>query len=145
MDVIEGAKAALVSGIEKKKRTVRPPAPFNTTSLMAAAAAEGISPARTMRIAESLYMDGYISYPRVDNTVYPSSLNLVDVVRTLSGNPAYSDYCNKLQLLAVYENLMEFAVNTTYVEKAREGLDRMAATRTGQSTPAYGSSNGVTK
>ena len=56
-----------------------------------------------------------------------------------------ADYCNKLQLLAVYENLMEFAVNTTYVEKAREGLDRMAATRTGQSTPAYGSSNGVTK
>ena len=96
MDVIEGAKTALVAGIEKKKRTVRPPAPFNTTSLMAAAAAEGISPARTMRIAESLYMDGYISYPRVDNTVYPSSLNLAEVVRTLSGNPAYSDYCNKL-------------------------------------------------
>jgi len=63
---------------------------------MAAAAAEGISPARTMRIAESLYMDGYISYPRVDNTVYPSSLNLAEVVRTLSGNPAYADYCNKL-------------------------------------------------
>ena len=96
MDVIDGAKNALVAGIEKKKRTVRPPAPFNTTSLMAAAAAEGISPARTMRIAESLYMDGYISYPRVDNTVYPSSLNLAEVVRTLSGNPAYSDYCNKL-------------------------------------------------
>ena len=96
MDVINGAKNALVAGIEKKKRTVRPPAPFNTTSLMAAAAAEGISPARTMRIAESLYMDGYISYPRVDNTVYPSSLNLAEVVRTLSGNPAYSDYCNKL-------------------------------------------------
>ena len=40
---------------------------------MAAASAEGLSPARTMRIAESLYMDGYISYPRVDNTVYPSA------------------------------------------------------------------------
>ena len=56
-----------------------------------------------------------------------------------------ADYCNKLQLLAVYENLMEFAVNTIYVEKAREGLDKMAVSRTGQSTPAYGSSNGVTK
>ena len=93
---VEGAKTALVASIEKKKRTVRPPAPFNTTSLMAAAAAEGLSPARTMRIAESLYMDGYISYPRVDNTVYPSSLNLSEVVRTISGNPAYAPYCKQL-------------------------------------------------
>ena len=96
MSHIEGAKTALVGTVEKKQRTVRPPAPFNTTSLMAAAAAEGMSPARTMRIAESLYMDGYISYPRVDNTVYPSSLNLAEVVRTISGNPAYTQYCNRL-------------------------------------------------
>ena len=96
MDHVKGAKTALVASVEKKKRTVRPPAPFNTTSLMAAAAAEGLSPARTMRIAESLYMDGYISYPRVDNTVYPSSLNLAEVVKTISGNPAYSPYCNAL-------------------------------------------------
>ena len=93
---IDGAKDARIAAVEKKKRTVRPPAPFNTTSLMAAAAAEGLSPARTMRIAESLYMDGYISYPRVDNTVYPSSLNLAEVVRTISGNPAYAPYCNGL-------------------------------------------------
>ena len=93
---VDGAKIARVSAIEKKKRTVRPPAPFNTTSLMAAASAEGLSPARTMRLAESLYMDGYISYPRVDNTVYPSSLNLADVVTTISGNPAYAPYCKEL-------------------------------------------------
>ncbi len=96
MSHVEGATDARVAAIEKKQRTVRPPAPFNTTSLMAAAAAEGLSPARTMRIAESLYMDGYISYPRVDNTVYPSSLNLADVVRTIQGNPAYAPYCSKL-------------------------------------------------
>ncbi len=96
MEHVDGATSARVVAIEKKKRTVRPPAPFNTTSLMAAAAAEGLSPARTMRIAESLYMDGYISYPRVDNTVYPSSLNLREVVRTIGGNPAYAQYCNEL-------------------------------------------------
>ena len=84
---VEGATTARVSGVEKKKRTVQPPAPFNTTSLMAAASAEGLSPARTMRIAESLYMDGYISYPRVDNTVYPSSLDLADTVKAISGQP----------------------------------------------------------
>ncbi|WP_080798512.1 DNA topoisomerase I [Arabiibacter massiliensis] len=93
---VEGATSATVSAVEKKKRTVQPPAPFNTTSLMAAASAEGISPARTMRIAESLYMDGYISYPRVDNTVYPSSLDLAETVRAISGNPAYAPYCKEL-------------------------------------------------
>ena len=71
MEHVRNATGAQVAAIDKKKRTVAPPAPFNTTSLMAAASAEGLSPARTMRIAESLYMDGYISYPRVDNTVYP--------------------------------------------------------------------------
>lgn len=93
---IEGKTKATVESIEKKKRTVAPPVPFNTTSLMAAASAEGLSPARTMRIAESLYMDGYISYPRVDNTVYPSSLDLAETVQRLVGNPAYAPYCREL-------------------------------------------------
>ncbi|MEG2932570.1 MAG: DNA topoisomerase I [Gordonibacter sp.] len=93
---VEGATVSTVASIEKKKRTVAPPAPFNTTSLMAAASNEGISPARTMRIAESLYMDGYISYPRVDNTVYPASLDLAETVRAIAGNPAYAPYCREL-------------------------------------------------
>ena len=60
---VEGQTLAHVESITKRKRTVAPPVPFNTTSLMAAASAEGLTPARTMRLAESLYMDGYISYP----------------------------------------------------------------------------------
>ena len=54
-------------------------------------------------------------------------------------------YCNKLQLLSVYETLMEFAVNATYIEQARAGLDKMAATRTGQSASTFGTGNVVTK
>ena len=96
MNHVRDATSARVASVEKKRRTVAPPVPFNTTSLMAAASAEGITPARTMRIAESLYMDGYISYPRVDNTVYPSSLDLADVVRRISANPAYAPYCKQL-------------------------------------------------
>lgn len=96
MDHVDGQTQASVVSVEKKKRTVAPPVPFNTTSLMTAAAAEGLSPARTMRIAESLYMDGYISYPRVDNTVYPSSLDLEGTVKKLMGNPAYKPYCEGL-------------------------------------------------
>ena len=96
MAAVAGAASATVAAVEKRTRKQQPPVPFNTTSLMAAASAEGLSPARTMRIAESLYMDGYISYPRVDNTVYPSSLDLAEVVKTISGNPAYTPYCQQL-------------------------------------------------
>jgi len=96
MEHVQGQSRALVASIEKRTRTQQPPAPFNTTSLMAAVSDEGISPAHTMRIAESLYMDGYISYPRVDNTVYPASLDLAATVEKLAGNPAYAPYCKKL-------------------------------------------------
>ena len=96
MAAVDGKTCAVVSDITSKQRKQMPPVPFNTTSLMAAASAEGLTPARTMRIAESLYMQGIISYPRVDNTVYPKSLNLAEVVKTISGNPAYTNYCKKL-------------------------------------------------
>lgn len=93
---LSDAVSGKVESIDRKSRKVAPPVPFNTTSLMAAAAAEGITPARCMRIAESLYMDGFISYPRVDNTVYPSTLDLREIVVALKVNPTYSPYCDKL-------------------------------------------------
>lgn len=93
---VEGATTGTVTEVVKKSRTQRPPTPFNTTSLQAAAAAEGISPARTMRIAESLYMDGLISYPRVDNTVYPRSLDLRATVKAIASVPQYAPTCREL-------------------------------------------------
>ncbi len=91
MDAIADAKNGTVTAVEKKQRKVAPPTPFNTTALQAAAASEGITPARTMRIAESLYMDGLISYPRVDNTVYPPSLDLKGILSELSDVPVYRE------------------------------------------------------
>ena len=93
---VKDAATANVADIQKSERRRNPPAPFNTTSLQAAAASEGISPARTMRLAESLYMDGLISYPRVDNTVYPKSLDLKGTVKMLSGVPQYAPFCTAL-------------------------------------------------
>ena len=93
---VKDAAQGTVTSVTKRSRTQRPPAPFNTTSLQAAAAAEGLSPARTMRLAESLYMDGLISYPRVDNTVYPPSLDLRATAKMLAGVPQYAPYVAKL-------------------------------------------------
>ena len=41
-------------------------------------------------------MNGLISYPRVDNTVYPPSLDLVGIVNTLAEVPAYRGYAKGL-------------------------------------------------
>ena len=37
-----------------------------------------------------------IHISRVDNTVYPTSLDLADTVKAISGNPAYAPYCKEL-------------------------------------------------
>ncbi len=86
----------LVEEVIRKKREQKPPAPFNTTSYLGAAAALGISPSRAMYIAESLYMDGLISYPRVDNTVYPSTMNFRMILDTLSKNKVFGGLAREL-------------------------------------------------
>jgi len=73
-----------VTAVKHTSRKVRRPAPFNTTSFTSAATSLGFGAAAAMRIAEDLYMAGHISYPRTDNTVYPSSLDLREALGVLS-------------------------------------------------------------
>ncbi|NLD57345.1 MAG: DNA topoisomerase I, partial [Methanomicrobiales archaeon] len=69
----------------------RSPSPFDTTTYIVAAARLGFSAANAMRIAEDLYMNGFISYPRTDNTVYPPSLDLDAILKTLHTSPFRKD------------------------------------------------------
>ncbi len=91
-----------VRGVYTKERTVNPPAPFNTTAFLTAASSLKIPPVRAMDIAESLYMRGIISYPRVDNTVYPDSLDLAGVLQSIKGadvvGPLASELLGKKEL-----------------------------------------------
>ena len=80
----------VVKEIASKRNTRRPPAPFNTTSFTTEASSRlGITPAAAMRLAEDLYMDGFISYPRTDNTVYPKSLPVRELVSSLVRIPEF--------------------------------------------------------
>lgn len=54
----------------------RAPAPLDTTALIVGASRLGISASYAMNRAEDLYMRGFISYPRTDNTTYPKSLKI---------------------------------------------------------------------
>lgn len=72
-----------VAYVNMKDRRIQPPAPFNTTAFLTAASSINVPPARAMDVAESLYTRGIISYPRVDNTVYPESLDLHGVLASI--------------------------------------------------------------
>src|ERR671920_651564 len=91
------AETATVEEVQQKSATRKPPAPFNTTAFLTAAANIGISPSRAARIAEDLYTDGYISYPRTDNTVYPRSLDLREVLGQLKRVEGVGQYAEKLR------------------------------------------------
>ncbi len=69
----------IVKSFERKQKAEAKPTPFNTTEFLREAS-RFMSPAKAMSIAENLYMEGYISYPRTDNTVYPPTLNLKAIV-----------------------------------------------------------------
>ncbi|HWP40513.1 MAG TPA: type I DNA topoisomerase, partial [Tepidisphaeraceae bacterium] len=68
-----------VRSIERKRTTSRPPAPFITSTLQQGAASRlGFGAQRTMRLAQSLYEAGYITYMRTDSTnLSPEALNMV--------------------------------------------------------------------
>jgi len=73
-----------VKSVTARRNTRKPPTPYNTTAFSTDASSRlGITPASAMRIAEDLYMDGFISYPRTDNTVYPRSLPVRELVSSL--------------------------------------------------------------
>ena len=88
--------SATVTEVKQKSATRPPPTPFNTTGFLTAAASLGIGPSRAARIAEDLYTDGYISYPRTDNTVYPRSLDLREVLGHLKRVEGVVPYAEKL-------------------------------------------------
>jgi DNA topoisomerase I len=58
-----------VRSIERKRTTSRPPAPFITSTLQQSASSRlGFGAQRTMRLAQTLYENGVITYMRTDST-----------------------------------------------------------------------------
>ncbi len=96
------ASPGKVTAIKQTSRKVQRPAPFNTTSFTMAATSLGYSAAAAMRIAEDLYMSGHISYPRTDNTVYPTSLDLREALQILAQGEFAREAATLLALPALH-------------------------------------------
>ncbi len=88
---IRSAQTGIVAKIESKDITEYPPSPFNTTGFIRAATTFKLTAARVMKIAEELYMNGLISYPRTDNTVYPKSISLRKILEMFKNSEFAKD------------------------------------------------------
>lgn len=67
----------VISVVSKEKSKSRPVA-LNTVELMRVASSGlGMGPQHAMQIAEKLYIQGYISYPRTETTKYPENFDLM--------------------------------------------------------------------
>ncbi len=86
-DIFDKVKSADSGGVKEytaQEEAKRPPWPFDTTSFLTEANKIGFSASRAMSLAEGLYTEGFISYPRTDNTVYPKTLSLRRILEKLT-------------------------------------------------------------
>lgn len=69
----------------KKQESLPPNPPFNLTALqMEAYRLYGLTPTRTLQIAQSLYLAGLISYPRTSSQKLPDSINYREILSKLA-------------------------------------------------------------
>lgn len=67
-----------VVSVQSTEKTKPRPIALNTIELMRVASSGlGMGPHHAMQIAERLYTQGYISYPRTETTSYPDNFDLM--------------------------------------------------------------------
>ena len=74
-----------LASTEKKSQILPPNPPFDLTSLQTESyRVYGINPSRTLQIAQSLYLNGSISYPRTSSQKLPDSIAYKDILSRIS-------------------------------------------------------------
>lgn len=75
----------VVTDVITGQKIDKAPTPLDTTTLIVGAGRLGLSANSAMSRAEDLYMRGFISYPRTDNTAYPKSLDTKEQLKIFAG------------------------------------------------------------
>ncbi len=100
VNIVEKVRNAkpFVSNVEEKVVNVLQPTPFDLTTLqMEAYKWLRLTPAQTLSIAQELYLQGLISYPRTSSQKLPASIGYSKILNALQSNG--------------YASLTRFAVN----------------------------------
>jgi DNA topoisomerase-1 len=98
-------KKAVVKKIEREKYNQDAPHPFDLTALQVEAyKVLRIQPSETLEIAQSLYINSYISYPRTSSNQLPSSIGYKKIMDKLKAQSNYKTFCEELMKGALKPN-----------------------------------------
>ena len=90
-------KTGCISDTSARVFRQNPPVPFDLGTLQREAyALFGYTPSLTLRVAERLYLDALISYPRTSSQKIPPTINCREILSSLSRSSQYSELANKL-------------------------------------------------
>ena len=86
-----------VTGTESRNISQYSPYPFDLSSLQSEAYRHfGFSPARTLALAERLYLDALISYPRTSSQKLPPDIGYAEILQRIGSHPEYRSLVSKL-------------------------------------------------
>ncbi|RLG92166.1 MAG: DNA topoisomerase I, partial [Candidatus Hecatellales archaeon] len=96
-------KLGKITAINEREIKRNPPEPFDLGALQREAYRFfGFTPKRALDVAERLYLEALISYPRTSSQKLPPTINYKGILEGLSKNPAYQ---KEAKLLLNQENL----------------------------------------
>lgn len=94
---VKDAKEGRITDISSKRFEQAPPTPFDLTTLqMEAHRCFKITPKDTLSIAQDLYSNGYISYPRTSSQKLPAELGLKNLIENLKKQSEYAALAEQL-------------------------------------------------
>jgi len=89
-------KKGTLVGTIRSKQSKRPPPGMNTVEMLKTCSKMGIGAHRAMQIAERLYLDGFISYPRTESSAYPPGFDFKSIVASQTSNDEWGDVAKKI-------------------------------------------------
>lgn len=95
-------KSGIVEQVSLRKSQIAPPIPFDLGALQVEAyRLFGYAPRRTSDIAQRLYLDALISYPRTSSQKLPPSIGYRQILNGLKGEPAYAKLVSDILAIKV--------------------------------------------
>ncbi|XP_041978680.1 DNA topoisomerase 3-alpha [Aricia agestis] len=96
-DICTENPTATVTNVKTKPKSKWRPLPLDTVELEKLASRKlKINAKETMKLAEKLYTQGFISYPRTETNEFPKEMNLRQLVEHHTGDPNWGEFAQRI-------------------------------------------------